>query len=65
MRDAPRDDPRPPKPAPVKYVPKKWKELTATQYSKLTAVEKSRYDAVSKQYTDITATYARNVIIII
>lgn len=46
MRDAPRDDSRPPKLAQAKYVPKKWKELTTTQYSKLTAMEKSRYDAV-------------------
>ena len=62
MRDVPRDDSRPLKSAQVKYVPKKWKELTPAQYSKLTAVEKSRYDAVNLQYTGITAVYVRNVL---
>ena len=53
MRDVPRADTRPAKPAHGKYVPKKWKELTTTQYSKLTGMEKSRYDAVADKYVDI------------
>lgn len=51
MRDAPRADTRPAKMAQGKYVPKKWKELTTTQYGKLTGMEKSRYDAVSHKST--------------
>lgn len=46
MRDAACANTRPAKLATEKYMPKKWKELTTTQYSKLTGVEKSRYDAV-------------------
>ena len=53
MRDVPRADTRPVKPAQGKYVPKKWKEFTTTQYSKLTGMEKSRYDAVIEKYVDI------------
>ena len=49
MRDAPHADIRPAKPAQGKYVPKKWKELTTTQYGKLTGMEKSRYDAVGQK----------------
>ncbi|XP_065897935.1 uncharacterized protein [Dysidea avara] len=35
----------PPRPAPTKYQPKRWKDLSTTQYNKLTSIEKSRYDA--------------------